>query len=128
MGTIRFELRTEKKDKEGKAPLRLVYQISGQRKYYNTGQKTFSQTWDIEEQHVVYMDKKAAKKLCPEINYSLLPTSKEANEINGKLKDLVKDIQNIEKRFELDKVIYSAESVINKLIESKTPTTKKEAP
>lgn len=127
MGTIRFELRTEKKDKEGKAPVRLIYQVSGQRKYHNTGQKSFSQTWDSVNQQVIYLDKKAAKKLVPEIKYDLLPTSKEAEEINGKLKDLIRDIQAIEKRFELDKVAYSAEMVIAWLAETKAPTTKKAA-
>ncbi len=53
MGTIRFELRTEKQDKVGKSPLRLIYQIKGQRKYYSTGLKTFSQTWDGAKQQVM---------------------------------------------------------------------------
>jgi integrase len=126
MGTIRFELRTEKKDKEGKAPLRLIYQISGQRKYYNSGQKTFSQTWDAHQQQVIYIDRKAAKKLTPPIDFNLLPSQKETEEINNKLKDLVKDIRTIESRFELDKVVYSADMVITRLLNSKKPTTKKD--
>ena len=28
-GTIRFELRTEKADKDGKAPVRLIFQVRG---------------------------------------------------------------------------------------------------
>jgi integrase len=128
MGTIRLELRNEKKDKEGKAPLRLIYQISGQRKYHNTGFKIFPQNWDISKQQAIFLDKKTAKKLVPETNYNLFPTLKDTQELNGKLADLIKDIQTIEKRFELDKVIYSVDKVLNYLIESKTPITKKEAP
>jgi integrase len=127
MGTIRFELRTEKLDKYGRAPIRLIYQISGQRKYYSTGQKTFSQTWDSTSQQVIYLDKKAAKKVMSSSEYELLPTEKQAKEINGKLADLRKEIEVIEHRFELDKVVYSAEMVINTLFLSKVPITKKEA-
>jgi hypothetical protein len=35
--TIRFELRSEKIDKDGKVPVRLIYQVKGQRKYYIQG-------------------------------------------------------------------------------------------
>ncbi len=128
MGTIRFELHTTKSDKDGKAPVRLIYQISGQRKYYNTGQKMLPESWDKKEQQAVYLDKRTAKKLYPAINYNLFLTASEASEINSDFDDLAKKIKAIEKRYELDKVVYSAEMVIEKLKAEKTPTTKKEAP
>ncbi len=127
MGTIRFELRTEKQDKERKSPIRLIYQISGQRKYYSTGLKTFPQTWDSAKQQVLYLDKKAAKKLVPPIDFDLLPSDKEAKELNGKLSGLKKEIETIESRFELDNIVYSADMVVNRLTDKKAPTTKTEA-
>lgn len=128
MSTIRFELRTGKEDKDGKAPLRLIYQISGQRKYYNTGQKLLQENWDKKEQQAIYLDKKTAKRLCPAIKYELLLAASQAKDINNDLNGLIRKTEAIEKRFEMDKIAYSAEMVIDKLKADKTPTTKKEAP
>lgn len=128
MGTIRFELHTTKSDKDGKAPVRMIYQISGQRKYFNTGQKMLPESWDKKEQQAVYVDKRTAKRLYPEVKYELLLADSEAKDINNDLEDLTKKIEAIEKRFEMDKTVYSAEMVIDKLKADKTPTTKKEAP
>lgn len=128
MGTIRFELRKEKKDKEGKVAVRLIYQISGQRKYHNTGKKLFKENWDAKEQKAVSIDRKTAKKLLPSTDYDLLLTSKQAQEFNNDLLDLKKDIATVEKRFELDKIVYSAEMVLNKLNEQKAPKTKTDLP
>lgn len=128
MGTIRFELHTTKSDKDGKAPVRLIYQISGQRKYFNTGQKMLPESWHKKEQQAVYINKRTAKKLYPAIKYDLMLADSEAKDINNDLDDLTKQIAAIEKRFEMDKIAYSAEMVIDKLKADKTPTTKKEAP
>jgi len=128
MGTIRFELRSSKADKEGKAPVRLIYQIKGDRKYYNTGQKMLPESWDLKNQQAIYIDKKTAKLRHPLINYELLLTESEAKDINNDLNDLTKNIEAIEKRFEMDKIAYSISDVIDKLKADKTPITKKEAP
>src|SRR4051794_35011118 len=104
MSTIRFELRAIKKDKQGKAPILLNYQIRGQRKYYNTSFKIYPECWDIKNQQAAYLDKKTAKKLLPSIKYDLLLSSKEVQEFNTSLIALQKDIAAIENRFELDKI------------------------
>ncbi len=128
MGTIRFELRNEKTDKTGKAPVRMIYQVSGQRKYYNTGKKVPPQSWHPDKQQAIYLDKKTAKKLHPTIPYDLLFTHSETETLNNELSDLQKQVKEIEHRFEMDKIPYSAEMVIDKLNDNKKPTTKKEAP
>ena len=128
MSKIRFELRTEKTDQQGKAPIRLIYQISGQRKYFNTGLKTYPQTWEADKQQVKYLDRKGAKREAPQIEFNLLPSDKEAKDLNNQLNDLQKQIQAIESRFVMDKVVYSADMVIKRLNEEKTPTTKKDTP
>lgn len=126
--TIRFELRNEKTDKDGKAPIRLVFQIRGQRKYYNTGQSLLPQSWDTINQQAVFIDKKTAKKLYPVINYELFLTETQAKEFNDNLNDVIKATKEVTDRFILDRVIFSAEMVIGKLKENKTFTTKKTAP
>jgi integrase len=127
MGTLRFELRTHKTDKHGKSPLLLNYQVSGQRKYHNTGLKAFSQSWEADNQQAVYLDKKAAKKLLPSVDYDLLMTDRQVREFNSKLNDLRNCITTIEKRFEMDKISYSSAMIVERLKAAGTPATKKEA-
>ena len=133
MGTIRFELHTDDKklDKDGKAPVRLIYQIKGQRKYYNTRLKMLPGNWDKKEQQAVYLDKRTAKEQFPKIKYELFLTATEAQDINDDLSSLKTKIDGkygIERDFEKHKVVYSAEMVIDKLKADKAPETKKEAP
>lgn len=125
MSTIRFVLRTDKIDKEGHSPIQLIYQISGQRKYFKTGEKLFSVNWNAADQQALYIDKKGAKKLIPDINFDLLPNTKEVEEVNSNLVAFKKDIADIERLFQLKKVIYSADMVIEALQESRSPETKK---
>lgn len=127
MGTIRISLRTETKDKDGLSQLRLIYQISGKRQYFKTNLKARPEYWDGKHQRLFYLDKKAAKRVLPGVDYDLLPTSKEVDEMNAKLLSLRKDITNIERRFELDHIPFSTEMVITELEKKRVPVTKKEA-
>lgn len=125
MGTIRFVLRTDKADKEGLSPIQLIYQLSGERKYFKTGDKLRSENWDPENQQAIYLDKKAAKKLLPGVTFNLLPSAKEIEEINSIVISFKKEVSDIEKRFQLNGVVYSPEMVISSLKEARNPTTKK---
>ncbi len=125
MSTIRFELRQEKKAKDGTAPIRLIYQISGQRKYYNTGEKILPEYWDADNQRAIYLDKKAAKKALPAMDPDLLPTEKEVKELNAELQAIRKMIDDIEHRFQLDKAAYSAEMVVERLGAERAPLARK---
>ena len=128
MGTIRFALALDKEDKDGRCPVILVYHIQGQRKRFRTSEKVLEKNWDQENQEAVYLDKAKAKKAAPAIDYKKFLTAKEAEEINDNLNAVRKSVKEIEKRFEMDKVLYSSEMVINKMRENKKtdPTTKKE--
>lgn len=126
--TIRFEQRTEKKDKDGKAPIRLVFQIKKDRKVYNTGRSVLIQCWDVKNQQAKFIDKKTAKQLHPAINYELFLTEAEAKEFNDSLIDIIKDIKLVTDRFLMDKIVFDAEIVIEKFKENKNTTTKKAEP
>lgn len=128
MSTIRYELNTAKKDKDGKVPIRLINQIGGQRKSYSTGKKLLRECWDVTKQKAVSVDKKTAKESFPKIKYELFLTAKEAKEINSDLDKVKREIEDIEKMFEINRIVYSAEMVIEKLKSDKSPVTKKEAP
>jgi len=128
MGTLRFEIRTDKIDEKGTVPVRLVYQIKKQRVRFNTGLKCFPINWSADNQRFIFVDKKTAKAKLPAVDYDLLFTGKEVDAENNKLADLTQQIKNIEQRFELDKTPYDAEMVIDKLKENKTPIVKKTEP
>ena len=124
MSTIRLWLRVDKISKDGRAPIHLIYQVQGSRKYYNIGVKLFPINWNDELQKAIYVDKKVFKNSGN--NSDLIPLSNEIVEINQTINRVKGDIANIEKRFELDKKPYSSEMVIEILNEQKKPTTKKE--
>jgi site-specific recombinase XerD len=126
MGTIRFVLRTDKPNQDSLSPIQLIYQVSGQRKYFATGKKLRSENWNPETQQAIYLDKKTAKKLLQKVDYNLLPSSKEIEEINANLLSMKKEISDIENLFKLNKQVYSAEMVIDSLKETRTPLTKKQ--
>src|SRR5688572_11674688 len=97
--TLRFWLRTDRPNKDGSAPVHLIYQIQGQRKYYALpGTKLFSINWDANKQQAIYLDKKAAKQKDPAFNYSLLLSAADVAEINSDLELIKSDIADIEKR------------------------------
>lgn len=124
MGTVRFVLRVDKPIKNGTAPIDLIFQVSGQRKYYRTDLKLFPESWNANNQQAVYLDKKQAKKLLPDVDYDLLPSFNDIQECNKTLTDLSSLITTIEKRYQLDKIAYSSEMVIDKLKEETKVKTK----
>lgn len=128
MGTIRFELRTDKVDQDGKAPIRLVYQIGGNRKYFPTGKKCLPIEWDSKKQAAIPVDKKQLKKQHPEFSPESLLGPNEATEMNSSLQDLKRQIEKIETRFKLDGITYSTDIVLDALKATIKPEEKASSP
>ncbi len=126
MATIRLWLRNDKIDKNGFAPIHLIYQVRGQRKYHNTKIKLRSANWDAGTQAAIYLDKKTAKQKLPTVDFDLLPTSKEIENINADLIALKKEFGDQETDFQRKKVAYSADMVVEALKKQKQPETKKD--
>lgn len=126
--TIRFELRPDKVDNKGLYPIRMIYQVHGQRKYFATSIKVLKENWNSDTQKAVFLSAKAAKKLLPGYDVNRLPTDSDITDFNNELDELRQDVGKIEKRFELDQVSFSAEMVIAALNKIKKPLTKKEEP
>jgi integrase len=126
MGTPRYVLRTDKLLKNGKAPIDFMYQVEGQRAYYRTDKKVYTANWDVPLQNAIYIDKKEAKKLMPGVDFNLLPTAKEIDDLNMDLTYLKVDALNIENDFERNRVEYSSQMIITKLKEKYKKKTKKE--
>jgi integrase len=123
--TVRFELRTSKINKQGKAPIRIVYQLQQQRKFYPTRLKCFPVQWNTKEQRVIFISKKDAKKTAPEINYELLLKQSEVIDFNRDLLDYEQNIRDTEERFKLDGITFTPSSVLDAL-KHKKPEAKKD--
>ncbi len=127
--TLRFWLRTDRANQDGTAPIHLIYQIQGQRKYYAISDtKLLSVNWNATDQQAIYLDRKAAKKLKPEVDLKSLLTVSEALKINADLNKVKADISDIETRFKLDKKIFSPQMIIDAYKALNQPETKKDEP
>lgn len=111
--TLRLEIRKDKTDKKGMAPVYLVYQLSQSRTYHSTGIKNYPENWDVEEQKFVYQKKGKLLKL-------------DADKLNDKLADFVNRIKKIETKFEVNGIVYSPSMVLNEL-KKKPGATKPDA-
>ena len=128
MSTIRYVLRTDKANQDGISPIQLIYQVSGDRKYFTTDLKIREQNWNAGDQKAIYLTKAEAKKLLPGVHYDLLPSNKDIESLNNSLRSLANKVGDIEKRFELNGIVYSCKMVVDELKATKKATTKKEAP
>jgi len=131
MSTLRFNFRADKPDKFSKCPLELIYQVSGQRKYFQLkGTKLNSINWDAVQQLAVYLPPVKAKKTLPtdlsKTLDSVILMETEVETINSYISKIKADVRDIEVRFELDKIPYSASMVIDALKSSVSIKTKKE--
>lgn len=131
MSTLRFNLRTDKPDKFTKCPLELIYQVSGQRKYFLIKDAKLNPiNWDAERQIAVYVNPVKAKKLISIASVQnldeIILLESEIENINDNILKVKSEIKDIEKRFELDKITYTTSLVINALKEGSTKKTQKE--
>jgi integrase len=124
-GTIRFDLRSDKIDSEGKSIIRLIYQVKSTRRYFSTARKLLPCNWEPKMQNAIYVDTKTAKRLHPGIPYKFFLTQWEVKDLNNSLSELVNKISEIETRFKIDRVAYNADMVVSMLRESSKPVLKK---
>jgi hypothetical protein len=129
MSKIRIELRKDVINKKGKAPIRFIYQIEGQRKFYATNITLHPDNWDANSQTIIYLPKREAKNRFPGLDFDLnFLDNSEVEARNTELAVIKKDIKDIEADFERRGIKYNVEMVIEALNESKEPTTKKQEP
>lgn len=119
MGTVRFELRTDKKDKLQRHPVRMVYQVRGDRAYYNTGSKCVVENWGGAGQRFVFRKTKAGEGAM---------SDREVRVANMALDALERDILDIETRLSLDKKPIKAKGVIEELNRMRPDIERKDDP
>ncbi len=123
-GTVRFELREEKTQKSGKAPIGVIYSVKGQRKRLSTGQVIYPFNWDAKAQQGVYLQKKEIKSISPGLAVNAMLTDIEIKEINSNLDAVVLQIEKIEREYLKDGIAFSSQMVADQL-KDKSPSAVK---
>lgn len=111
--TVRFELFSPRINKDGKAPIRIIYQFAGERKFIPTKLKIRPINWDSKERKAIYVDKEKAKSELPEIKFPLFPTSRDITDFNNELAAISARIRAIENNFELNNRDYKLQEIID---------------
>lgn len=111
--TIKLWLRSEKKLKNGTAPLYIIYQLSGERKYIATDIKIRPENWDNDLQQAIYIDKKTCKKVLPEVDFDIMPLQSEINKLNTVIVKIINNIRGIEENFLFNQQSYKLDDIIN---------------
>lgn len=113
--TIRFELNRDRIDKDGFAPIRLVYKLEynrkRERKIIPTGKKIRPANWQGGK--AIYLTKMETKKLLPGVNYNTMPLAVEIEFLNSYLESLKTKIRAIESNFELNEKDYQLQEVVD---------------
>ncbi|WP_346239401.1 phage integrase SAM-like domain-containing protein [Niabella insulamsoli] len=94
---IRFQLQTQRTNKNGMAPVKVVYELQGklERKAFLTDKKIRPENWQAGKAH--YLNKAEAKKLYPALDYKSLPLQKDIDQFNHDLADIERELRSIEK-------------------------------
>jgi len=97
--TCRFWLRTDRMNQDGTAPVHLVYQIKGQRKYYAVPEiKLLPINWNADDQRAVFASIKTAKEN-QNLDISRLLTQPEVEAANRNLDGVLNTVRAIEFEF-----------------------------
>lgn len=123
--TIRFWLRTDRSNLDGTAPIHIIYQVKGQRRYYAIPEILILPiNWNAKTQKAVYIKKKDVEGVHDEI----LLTSSQVKKVNEVMENLVTDIRSLENGFKDRNVAFSSQMVVDALKSAKRPETKKGSP
>jgi len=123
--TIRFWLRTDRANQNGTAPIHIIYQVKGQRRYFAIPDILILPiNWNADEQRAVYVQKKDAKGVPDD----KLLTSSEVKSVNETMDDLVTDIKSLENGFKDRNLSITSQMVVDALKDMKRPDTKKGSP
>lgn len=115
-------------NKNGTAPVHLIYQISGQRKYYSIPDSGLLPiNWNADEQKAIYLDKKTAKPLLNQVDVSLLLSNQEVIEFNQNLEALEIKVKSLENDFTDRGITFSAQMIVDRLKGSSRLDTKLDA-
>ncbi|WP_262245958.1 site-specific integrase [Parapedobacter soli] len=123
-----FELRRDTANKKGEHPVTLIVWVAGNRRKLSTGITLLPEQWDSENQQAVYINRKEAKRLLPNMNPDTLPYNDDINRINKELRSIADEVSDIATKFEIDRIAYTVEDVISEFKTRRKPQAQKVDP
>lgn len=122
IGTIRFNIRVDKKLKDGRCPIQMIYSISGVRSVYNTKLTFLEAYWNKDEQMLQVVNKTALKGC---LSNTILDKV-QIDEFNNDLNLLKATVLKIERSFHGKEI--SSKLVIEQLKAQSNPKLVKSEP
>lgn len=107
-GTIRLWHRTDKPNKNGAAPVHVIFSIEGKRQYINTGAVVFPEQYNDGE--IMALSPKVGREKYKLKIYDM-PTREDAKRDNDAIREVIQTIRRITDRFRLDGTTYTSEMV-----------------
>jgi site-specific recombinase XerD len=120
--TIRFEIRQDKVNQEGNAPISCMVSISQQRKRIATELSIHPGYWDKSKQKAIYRSKKEFSKISGSDLPSVFLMESDIDRINGLLEKTRSRLSFIEDGFRLSDKAYTVEDVLLMYQESQPST------
>ena len=120
--TIRFEIRKDKMNQEGKAPISCMISISQQRKRIATEISIPPDNWDKSTQRAVYITKKRKSKLGSQVNDSDFSMQSDIDRVNNTLEKMRSRLNFIKEGFRFSEKEYNVEAIFESY-SSEKPTT-----
>lgn len=120
-----FELRRDTANKKGEHPVIINVRVAGNRRKLSTGITLLPEQWDNDNQQAIYIGRKEAKQLLPHIDPDLLPMQDDIKRINAELCSIADEVSGIATKFEIDRIPYTAETIINEFKGKRKPKAQK---
>ncbi len=111
--TIRFEIRQDKLNQEGNAPISCMVSISQQRKRIATELSIPPCNWDKSKQKAIYRSKKEISKISGSDSPSIFLMESDIDRINGLLEKIRSKLNFIEDGFRLNDKTYTVEDILS---------------
>lgn len=120
--TIRFEIRKDKLNQEGKAPISCMIAISQKRKRLAMEKSLPPDNWDSKSQRAVYISKKQHSKDRLEGKHSDLLMESDIDQINGLIEKMQSRLNFIESKFRLNDKEYGIDQIYQSYMEENPST------
>lgn len=110
--TLRFEIRKEAQNNEGKCPISGIVSVKGKRKRLKTDLTVYPWNWDQSLRKAVYRSSSELKSFGVEKKKFIPLGSEEVKEINDQLESIRLKLVEIERIFEIEKKPYGSELLV----------------
>lgn len=128
--TLRFELRKDVGNIQGKSPISAIVSVAGKRKRISTDQIVYPFNWDDKSKpkKAIYLNDRELKKSGIDKNEFPPLMESEIKDINAELEKISSKLKEIERRFIANKIVFSVEMLVDAYFESKSEVVKREEP